>query len=272
MEQNTSIAERRLKRVLCDIIDVAYGGEPAANIRKYKTFTISIESTVSRTFNGAYIISERRIRLVNLTNGAGANAKTCLHELAHHIDAMQNGRTGHQKPFYMAYAKLIYASLDMGITTFKDFEGSGSNDSRKVHKIVQLYSPRKVDYLPQSVIFTKGGFNHREELKQMGFRWNGLEKRWEKNYEGDSDDAFMKTLGISDYSVTGDCFHLNAVVTLVASGNTYSCKDVLKKEGFHYNATDKRWQKKIPAEASDNVLKQYQAKNNTFLGVTFSIQ
>lgn len=115
------------------------------------------------------------------------------------------------------YAKLIYASLDMGILEKKDFDDHWSSDQNKVRTIVEKYIPHPVDYKPDDnpMIRVYNGFKCKEQLKQNGYCWNGVEQVWEKMVQKElgEEEQFLSDLGIlkqpADYVAAGSilCHH-----------------------------------------------------------------
>ena len=92
---------QRIKKILDDIIDEAYKDESDYMRDKYKDFTLSIYNDVKRSSHGQYQPASKHIIIYNLYRGK-STVGTCLHELAHHIDAVQNGRTGIKSQFKRA--------------------------------------------------------------------------------------------------------------------------------------------------------------------------
>ena len=265
--------DKRIKRILADIIDVAYNDESGYMREKYKDFNLRIENYNLSSKHGTYNPREHSIVVNNMYRGTGSVIKTCLHELAHHIDFTQNGRTGHQKPFYLAYRRLIYASLDMSLTKKSDFDTVDSSDSNKVWKMVEEYTPRKVYYVPpeERIIKVRNCYAKKDELKSRGFRWNSIEQVWERKSEDEEADInLMKELELSDYTITQASLRVEAITYLVASGKTYDVKDILKEKGFFYKKEEKSWVKKIPSDQFDGEYASL-TKDERLKGVRFAL-
>lgn len=256
----------RIKKILCDIIDVAYSDESEYMRTKYKDFTVEVTDDSLLSRNGSYDPKTAHFSVCNLQRGSGDIVKTCLHELSHHVDFVKNGRTGHQRPFYLAYRRLIYASLDMGITKKSDFDTVGSSDSNKVFKMVEEYTPRSVKYDGgnKKLLKVSGAYEIKEQLKERGFKYNSLEQTWEKGYT-ENDRAFLDELGAS-YEVSGSDMYVNAVVYITAEGKTYNIREYLKAYGFYYK--DKKWRKKVSSDSLKNELKELKSEKK-FFGITF---
>ena len=263
---------QRIKKILDDIIDEAYKDESDYMRDRYTEFTLSIYNDVKKSTHGQYQVVTKHIVVYNLYRGKSV-VSTCLHELAHHIDAVQNGRTGHQKPFYLAFRRLIYASLDMGITKKNDFDTVDASDSNKIYRMVEEYIPHPVEYrLPiKNTIRCKNCYEQRQQLKDNGFRWNSIEQVWEREcYDEEADRKLMNELGIEEYSIGQQNMYVKAVTYVFARGKTYNVRELLKAKGFFYNADEKMWLKKSESENVTKIIEELQ-KEKALNGIEFGI-
>ena len=267
----------KIKKILEDIIDVAYAGEPEENLENYKKFYFNLITKECATVSGWYKPQKRLIEVFNLSRGSGLIVKTCIHELAHHIDQCKNGCSGHQKPFYDEYTTLLYAGLNMRIYTVEDVtKDSNSNDRNKVLKILDAWEPNYVDYDMSSTttIYVSGGYEERETLKQNGYKWDSVQKKWCKDVEADGieyEETFLNSLGLEFSSSEG--LSIEAVGYIVADGNTYEAKDILKSEGFFFSKNGKKavWKKKINvSEAKEEIVRLY--KIDGLKTLTYKVQ
>ena len=265
-----SILERRIKRYLDDIVDVAFSYETETQRRKYKFYDFEILQKENKTSSGQYSIKDRKISVYNTSLGAKHIAKCCIHELSHHIDYIKHGKTGHQKPFYHIYEQLIYAALDMKILAKKDFYDKWSSDSNKVIAIVEAYKPKQINYNKKESFTIKvyNSFSIKDQLKENKYFYNDIEKIWEKDIEGDysKEEELLESLkAISilekrdDYTgpyfvVAESSLYVDALVEIEATGDTYSKKDILKFYGFYYKPTLKGWAIKTRASELNNML------------------
>lgn len=261
---------RRIKRLLNDIIDVAYAPESKEARRRYKSFTIRFLVKENSRSSGVYHCKKHLIEVYNPSLGAHHTAKCCLHELSHHIDYVKNGKTGHQKPFYAEYARLIYASLDMGILEKKDFYDNWSSDRNKVWKIINEYRPHPVAYKAEEtpVISVYNAYAIKGELKAEEYLWNKIEQTWEKEVdENDIEPAVnkLKELGAVSaeekndpkqlyFSIRQPGMTIEAIVYIEAAGKTYEKREQLKNNGFHFNKDKKKWLRKVPASDGNELL------------------
>lgn len=275
----------RIKKQLEDVIDVAFAEQEKSERERYKWFQLDISSKECQHTSGMYHEKTHIIEIYNPSLGAKHLAKCCLHELSHHIDWCQNGRSGHQKPFYDIYTKLIYASLDMGILELKDFDDNWSSDQNKVRDIVSRYVPHPVNYHATESVFLRvyNGFPVKDVLKQCGYKWNGVEQVWEKEVDGDiePEEEILYQLGIvysevvintkQPYYVISDSnMYIDAVVYIKAEGNTYEKREILKEYQFYFKKEKKLWVCKLNAAEYKHMMITLQA-DERLKDVRFSV-
>lgn len=267
---------RRVKKILNDIIDTAYSDCDEETLKQFKHFRLYISNIEKASSSGQYFPSESRIEVYNPSLGARHMAKCCIHELAHHIDKTKNGTTGHQKPFYEEYRKLMYASLDLGILDRDDFIDNWSSDRNKVRKMLEKYQPCPVDYqLPGGLILQcRNCYKIRDELKKRDFTWNNMEEAWEKTIKKEDKDAFLemlKDLGCKDVEIRNEWdMHIDASIVVTANGNTYDAKEALKKRGFWFDSESKTWKRKLRSKDVGLFLETIRMADE-FKNVTFTI-
>lgn len=270
MLMGSSILERRIKGYLDDIVDVAFSYETEKQRNKYKFYELDILSKENKTSSGMYSIKNRSISIYNTSLGAKHIAKCCLHELSHHIDYVKHNKTGHQKPFYAIYAQLIYASIDMGILSKKDFYDNWSSDGNKVKAIVENYKPGQSDYNKKEAYTIKvyNSYKIREKLKENKYFWNDVEKTWEKDIEGDysEEEDFLKSIGLMSilektddyngayYAAVESGMYVDALCEIEVAGKTYEKKEILKFYGFYYKSKTNTWAIKVRASRLNEYL------------------
>lgn len=267
---------KRVKKVLNDIIDVAYADCGEEDRKEYKHFRLYISTIEKKSSSGQYFPSNSRIEVYNPSLGARHMAKCCIHELAHHIDKTKNGKTGHQKPFYKEYRKLMYAALDLGILDREDFIDDWSSDCNKVRRMLEKYQPCPMDYqLPGGLILQcRNCYKIRDELKKRKFTWNNLEEAWEKTIKKEDKNEFMEMLrglGCKNVEVRNEWdMHIDASIIVIASGNTYEAREYLKEKGFWFDTEGKSWRRKLRSKDSGLFLESLRMMEE-FRNVTFSI-
>lgn len=265
----------RIKRIMDDIIDVAYADVDAGLRRRFHSFLLDIQNKEVKSTSGMYHERDHRIEVYNPRLGVRHMAKCSIHELSHHIDTCLNGHSGHKAPFYEAYAKLAYASIDMGILTKDDFyHDTWSSDQNKVRDIMDKYTAHPVEYtIPESkIVCVKNCYAQKESLKSAGYRWNSVESIWEKAVDDvEAEFEFLKGLGCSDFYEQDEFdMHVNAVTYICATGKTFACKDALRSYGFWYDGDGgKMWKKKILAAEAEAFLEELR-KQRSFAEVEFA--
>lgn len=248
----------RITQYLHDIIDQAYADESEEQRAKYKKFRLYLLRDEKARSSGDYNMQTHTIRIYNMSLGTSHIAKCCLHELSHHIDTIQHGRSGHQEPFYKAYTKLMYAALDMGILKPEDFTNDHwSSDGNKVRKIVEHYVPRPIKYKPNfaTICRVSGGYEQRAFLRKNGYTWNAIEQYWEKEIEDEQEEReLLKAHGLTDITFDTPSMKIEPIIYITASGKTYDVKDLLKELGFHWVKEEKVYRLKTTAEKADGIL------------------
>lgn len=279
--------QKRLKKYMDDIIDHAFSDKDVFERNGYKAYKLNILTKENGSSSGMYTYAGYKIEIYNPSLGARHLAKCCLHELSHHIDYMQNGKSGHQKPFYEIYTRLIYASLDLGILSVQDFDDNWSSDQNKVRAIVAKYEPHPVSYDTGSfkVIRVHNGYPVRDFLKRegSGFYYNKIEQIWEKELESNDEGYVQKEKAVLDgagilaekgdapwYEICDPGMHMAAVVYIAVQGNTYSCQDALKEEGFFFSSRRNAMIMKTDADTCRKKLDGLQC-NPVFSGCKFGI-
>lgn len=255
----------KVKKILEDIIDVAYADESEEARLNYKRFFIEIVNKECKTVGGWYAPDKRTIQVFNLSHGSGKTVKTCIHELAHHLDHCKNGKIGHQEPFYAEYRKLLYAALNMRIFTAEDVRNDNwSNDRNKVFAMLDGWEPDFIDYNTDSItISVTNGYEKRAMLKGRGYGWDSIQQVWSKEIsveEQADEEIFLEAEGLEFRTTDGCELNINAIGYITADGNTYEAKDILKKEGFFFSKNGKKavWKKKINLDAAKEEINRLQ--------------
>lgn len=266
--------DKRIKHIMDDIIDVAYADIEGPMRLPLHTYTIEILAKEVTSTSGMYSPRDKHIQVYNARLGQRHMAKCCIHELSHHIDMMLHGKTGHQAPFYEAYAKLAYASIDMGILEVADFyNDTWSSDQNKVRRIMDAYVPHVVSYkMPEDeIICVRNGYEKKEELKAAGYKWNKIEQVWERSVQDkDADIAFLASLGDMDYYIQAVTeMHVAAITYIQTGGKTYDSRESLRADGFYFHQKSKTWRKKMPADQAEKFMKELKRKD-VYKNVEFS--
>lgn len=259
MAEYASLAAR-LKEQLNDIIDVAYKDRSTAQRGQYKRFTIICSDKVLKTRNGDCrhnrVDRTSTIRLLRLEDRAYMGfVITAIHEVAHHIDFSNRNQSGHDAPFYIAFKKLLFAALDMGVITMEFFQQSRfeSQNGEKILRMVrEEYVPDPIDYKPDSVqIHVYNAFTVKDALKGRKYRWNAADAAWvllTTISAIEREQAFLRSIGVKSDDIR--IIEGSAVVTRLRknvrlSGVTYDQREIVKSLGFRWNKEKKLWEKKI---------------------------
>ncbi len=265
----------RIKKFLNDIIDVAYSDKSDNERKRYKAFKIYIISKEVNSYSGTYRTDTHTITINNMRLGTSHLVKCCLHELSHHIDWCQHEITGHQKPFYEVYEKLIFASLDMGLLKVEDFDDNWSRDQNKVRAIVSRYSPNPVDYNPEfsDLIRVYNSYTVKDILKTEGYKWNNIEQVWEKEIDDRiKDEELMNQLHINYgpketdkkapyYEISSQTIYVEPIVYIGATGNTFEKKEILKEYHFFFDGNMKIWKYKSKSCEYEEKIKEFSSDN-----------
>lgn len=253
----------QIKKVLDTIIELAYRNEPAENIADYKDFHISITEKELRSKSGHYIAGDRLIEIFNLSLGSHIAVKTCLHELAHHIDQCKNGTTGHKEPFYEEYTKLLYAALNMRILTTEEIDiDSFHNDSNKVKRIVKNWIPEYVETRESKniILYVKDGYYVATLLKEHGYVRELNNKMWHKEVSAENQEEEIQFLNSihAEYDIGSlTSATLQKYGYIIATGATCEVEEELKREGFSFQRVNYSsvWKKKVSVKEYSSTLK-----------------
>ena len=138
----------KLKYILNDLIDHAYKGDP--KLPQYKRFYVEYQKKRLKTRNGDYREDNHHLRIFTEGREDVQIIKTSIHELSHHVDCMQRGKSCHDAAFYGIYERLLFAALDMGLFDMDAYRRclKDSSDSSKVVSFSEIESP--------SLLFRRG--------------------------------------------------------------------------------------------------------------------
>jgi len=242
------------REILHKIIDKAYPEDE--RIEQYKKFFLKFMDKNLKSKGGDYNLKTKTIRITGVGSKSPKDLTVVvLHELSHHIDNMQRQTSDHKAPFYAIYKKLIFAALDLGVATADDFKWVVNHghysDARKVMAIVNQHVPDSCE-LPKSLkkIYIYDCYKVRYVLKGRGYKYNNVDSAWFKEFQDSAVETELDFLtAITDKKdidvVDAQKVHLRPHNYIIVSGNTYSCKDILKSLGYFYSAKDKKWKKEV---------------------------
>lgn len=275
----------RLKKILDDIVDVAYADLPPEKRERLKWYKLYVLPREKKSSGGMYYYRENRLEVYNPRLGTDFMATTLIHELSHRMSYEINGDagTGHGKEFYAEYARLIYAALDMGLLSEDTFNNeSWGSDQNKVRKIVSKYEPSPVEYTMNfpPVVKVYNAYSIKEDLKARGYSWNIIELLWEKETESiGEEELFLQNKGAVKktnetgggkqilYIIDESSLLMKPVLYIEAKGETYNAREKLKEMGFTFTSKGKKWVCKVNATEYNEKLNE--ARSAGLSGVEF---
>ena len=263
-----------LKNHLDEIIRNAYHDDP--NVDRYTWFKLNVIDKKLKTKSGDYSTKTHVINVYDIKAKEANNIATLLHEVAHHVDWVQNGKTGHQQPFYDAFRRLMYSALDLNKIAVEDMLSLEHRnvDHNKILKMLNEYRQSDVNIETDDSLTIRISFDPIiEKLKENGYHYNSLNYSWDKkierNNESDEHD-FLISIGLNDELVTSSdsntlsfqkkSFNKNtddkerykknykkdsSKKYTVFVKNCYDQKDLLKDRSYRWSSKSKRWYKTV---------------------------
>lgn len=254
-----------IRKMLQDIIEVAYKKDSSEAIEKYKKFFLEFNSKQVKSFAGRYFPHNKHIEIVGLERPTKHIIITTLHELSHHIDHMQRGKSDHSPTFYAIYEKLIFAALDMGIISFDDINSvSDVSDRNKIKKMLLSYERKEVNYKNDIYIISiYNSYSIKEFIKRRGgYRWDGLSMTWNKECDINTlneEKNFLDSLG-AEYQISdAKDYNVKAVGKLIVKGG-FEFKEILHTNGFYFKKEEKVWERILPYSEMEDVMQKLRAE------------
>lgn len=239
----------QLKQLLSDIAQVAYPEDE--KLERYQKFYVQFINKDLKSKHGDYHYADKTIRVFNLYRNDSTILKTSIHELAHHVDYVNRGKSDHSLFFYEAYKTLLYTALNMQLLTVDEIRNGNtdSSDARKITMLLDEYKPQLIEYKKDICkISVDNAFTIKDKLFQRGYSFAGLSKVWEKEVSSENltpEEVFLKSLN-AEYSVSNNAKQsIGAIGYITAQKDTYAVKDILRENGFNFTKPKKTWKKKI---------------------------
>lgn len=251
------ILEKEIKEMLIDIATKAYNKKPPY-------FILNIVTEERKTMNGQYWPLKKQIDIFNLSRPTQYVLCTTIHELVHHLDYCYNNNLAHDKSFYSVFKTLLEAAIKSGYLTYDIIRQKC--DSVDIIQLEKYFGPITVEYdenydnNKDKVLFkVLKSYEIRNKLSEMGYSYNGIEKNWYKKLsDSDVESEKDKILELSksvEFSVdTYRNLQINLFYYIIVTGDTFSCKDELKKQGYKfkgYGIKGNAWVKRIDAKDID---------------------
>lgn len=243
--------ERRIKEILIDIAKKTYNQSPSP-------FKLEIIPEERKSFHGDYCRQTRVIRIFNISRPVDHIISTTIHELAHHIDYDKNNSSGHNKRFYGILRDLMTSAIQCGYVDYSSIKNK--KDSLDIVQMEKYYGPLVAYYdetkdtnKDKYVIQVLNSFKIKDFLKENKFKYNTIEKIWEKTININDIEETKKLVLSKDDSVEIKVLKFNEITIdtyyyVIVSKNTYNHKEELSKNGYKYkgyNEQSNSWVKKI---------------------------
>lgn len=195
----------RIKILLNNLVEYAYPHSPKQ--KAYKAFYVEYIDKEFKSKHGDYNTKNKHIRIFNLSRTEDQLVVTSIHELAHHINFVNDTSHSfepHGQEFYKVYKKLLFTALDMGLFNKWQFINATADagDSRKVKRMLEEYRPHPIDYKKDmKLIQVFRAYEIRKNLQKHGYKYNSVLKSWEKETGKPLDEAtFLDSIG-ADYKI-----------------------------------------------------------------------
>lgn len=251
----------KLKRVFEDVLDNTY--PDSDKLESYKKVYVETIDENKKSFHGDYNHVTHKIRIFNLYRSDASLVATSIHELTHHVDYCNRGKTDHSKEFYKVFEELLNTALNMGLFTAEEFLESNrdASDSNKIAAMIDRYAPEKIEYKTDMVtISVKGGYEKKDKLKENGYSWNSALKSWEKDVSSkdvDTEQMFLDSLGLTGEIRDAQKFSMSRGTFIFAGKGSFDVKDSLKEEGFLFDKKNKSWKKPGTKEEFEEYKSKY---------------
>lgn len=195
----------RIKILLNNLVEYAYPHSPKQ--KAYKAFYVEYIDKEFKSKHGDYNTKNKHIKIFNLSRTEDQLVVTSIHELAHHINFVNDTSHSfepHGQEFYKVYKKLLFTALDMGLFNKWQFINAtaDASDSRKVKRMLEEYRPHPINYKQDvKLIQVFYAYEIRKNLQKHGYKYNSVLKSWEKETENPLDEtAFLDSME-ADYKV-----------------------------------------------------------------------
>lgn len=214
-----------VKNVLYDLIDYCYKGKVADNtLNYYKDFYIELYAKVYSSFLGDYRRTDGRIRIMRV--GYETNDSliiTLIHELSHHVDTINRGRSNHDKNFYKIHVELLIGAFDMNLISYDAFMQCDTTaaNNKKIKRLVQ-----KENYILKNInnyhsnefwIIVPNAYSEKEFFKTNEFKFNSFSKYWFKRCNPSQFEEY-KMYFLTKNNKSNDTQHFQKIALLSKSG------------------------------------------------------
>lgn len=236
-----------IHNVLLDVMKESY-----PNLNKAPFIELINKNMESK--HGDYNLKTRRIRIFNLYRETDYIICCAIHELAHYVEHMTTGTTGHQKSFYEIYRKLMETAVRKGYFNYNKMRDA--KDVRDIRQQEKYFGAITVSCENVSTNLLKievsNCFDFKEQLKQRNYKWDGLSKVWVKTMpeeEALEEVDMLQKMGLSVRSYPANEIKIEAYQLVMLTGKgTYESREFLKENGYRFDSSNKAWAKKVNAK------------------------
>jgi hypothetical protein len=213
--------------------------------------------------HGDYNQATKKIRIMNLSRGEGTILVTTIHELAHHCEVFNTGKTGHGETFYLTMRDLMITAMRHGWVVPEDLQelagGSAPSNRAFVRKFGDDLRQIKSSTTGSrtSIVKVFDAFAIKDALKAAGYGWSKLELCWTKEVHADQIEQEMRFVAACGQArvVVQDARRATMdVVFHAVVRNGVEQREKLKAAGYRfkgYGYTSPVWVKRISAEERD---------------------
>ncbi|WP_137665485.1 hypothetical protein [Enterococcus hulanensis] len=248
MSREEDLLKQQLNVILMNTYD---------NYQEYNSFNLKIIAKEYKSKHGVYFQNNRRIEINNLSRTPGANLLTAIHELTHHVEAMDIGETAHKKTFYDRYYQLLCTALKLGYIDEQDIQDDSkdSKDLMNIEKYFGLsflnnYREEKI----RNAVLVKNAYKFRKLLSRRDFTFLGGSQNWGRVFETEDQankeiailNSFEQSINTELVTPSHMFFNQNYYV---AVDGAYDFRETLKNNGFIWGGYGfkKCWVKKVPS-------------------------
>ena len=213
--------------------------------------------------HGDYDPKKKKIRIVNLSRNVGAILATTIHELAHHCEFCNTGKTGHGETFYITMRDLMITAMKHGWVVPDDFRGLENGNAPSDRVFIKKFGADLTKIKPAvtsntSIVKVFDGFAIKDALKSSGYQWSKLELCWVKEVpveQVEHESQFIAGCGRGPRVVVQDARRATMDVVFHAIvSNGAQQREKLKAAGYRfkgYGYTSPVWVKRISPEEKD---------------------
>lgn len=244
--------ESLLKQQLNVLLMNTYG-----NYQEYNKFKLKILGKEFKSKHGVYHQNDRRIEIYNLSRSPGANMLTAIHELTHHVEAMDLGETVHKKSFYDRFYQLVCTALKLGYIDEADIR-EDQKDCKDFANVEKYYGTQFLENYRENkihnAVIVKNAHSFRKLLQRRDFSFLGESQSWGRVFETEDQATREREILLSlDQSMCAELVpptHLmfNQSYYIAVPG-AYDYKEKLRANQFIWEGygIKKCWVKKVPS-------------------------